>query len=82
MIEEHFYPSGTDANLLITFNVTCPQCRQITAITVERDKLQQWRAGTYVQRIWPELTPDQRELLVTGTHPQCFDAMFKDEDLV
>ena len=30
------------------------------------------RQAGYVQDIFPYLTPDQREVLVTGIHPECF----------
>jgi len=26
--------------------------------------------------MFPELIPDQRELLISGTHPACWDVMF------
>lgn len=34
----------------------------------------------FVQNVFPDWTPDQRELLISGTHPACWDAMFPEED--
>jgi hypothetical protein len=36
--------------------------------------------GIPVAQAFPTLSLDQRELLITGTHPQCWDALFADED--
>lgn len=33
-----------------------------------------------IQHIFPELTPAQREVIQSGTHSACWDAMFGDGD--
>jgi len=39
-----------------------------------------WEHGKgYVQDI-PDLTPGQREVLVSGAHEECFDAAFGEDD--
>ncbi len=48
-------------------------------ITYER--LLQWeRTGEPVQRAFPDLTPDQREFLLTGATPEEWDRAFPEED--
>jgi hypothetical protein len=32
--------------------------------------------GKYVQDAFPEMSPDEREMLITGTHPECWDKMW------
>jgi hypothetical protein len=32
--------------------------------------------GEHIQVAWPLASADQRELVLTGTHPKCWDAMF------
>jgi len=32
--------------------------------------------GALIQNAFPNLTPDQCEQLITGTHPKCWDEMF------
>lgn len=53
----------------------CVVCEQISRVFVEQDKLNRWRGGELVQKVWPEKTADERELLMTGTHPECWDKM-------
>lgn len=33
-----------------------------------------------IQDAFPEWSADKRELLITGTHPECWDAIFEDEE--
>lgn len=35
---------------------------------------------THIQDAFPEWSADKRELLITGTHPECWDAIFEDVD--
>lgn len=35
-----------------------------------------WQRGELIQNALPGLTADERELLMTGTHPDCWDKMF------
>jgi hypothetical protein len=39
---------------------------------VDGDRYREWQRGTYVQRAFPEMPDDRRELLVSGTHPECW----------
>jgi len=29
--------------------------------------------GEFVQNVFPEMSPEDRELLISGTHPACWD---------
>jgi hypothetical protein len=44
---------------------------------LEDEKYRRWIAGELVQRVWPHMTPDDRELLITGTHPACWEKIFE-----
>ena len=54
----------------------CISCGEKSNIQLDEDKFQAWRQGEYVQNVWPEKSADDRELLITGTHPKCWDEMF------
>jgi hypothetical protein len=58
----------------------CMHCGGETAIELDFNKYKRWRGGEYIQNVWPELTPDEREMIVSGTHPECWDALFPEED--
>ena len=58
----------------------CMECGERATITVPLDQYRAWLAGTFVQEAFPTLTPEQRELFITGIHPECWEAMFADEE--
>lgn len=66
-------------NLYVFTNI-CIVCGGRNIITVEAHKHNLWRDGKYVQNVWPELAPSQREMMINGTHPACFEALFPPEE--
>ena len=54
----------------------CIVCGESTTMDVNRVKLRRWRAGEHVQNVWPDWSAAKRELMITGTHPKCWDVMF------
>ena len=36
--------------------------------------------GTHVQIAFPDLAPALREQIISGTHPECWDEIFGDEE--
>lgn len=67
-------------NLPETKPYRLPQCRHCTTppelVYLEPAKVARWHAGEHVQQVWPELPAADRELLLTGTHDACWQAMF------
>lgn len=58
----------------------CMVCKQTSMMRVRRSDLRRWRSGDTVQRAFPEMRPDDRERLVSGTHPSCWVELFGDDD--
>lgn len=58
----------------------CTVCGSTTALTLDRDKFERWQQGELIQNVWPEKTADEREMLITGIHPVCWDNIFGEED--
>jgi hypothetical protein len=56
----------------------CPLCGKTTILVADIDKVRNWRKGKYVQHVWPELSADIREVVITGTHPECWDELMSD----
>lgn len=63
-----------------TIHRRCPFCGQMAHVTVPGPGLWAWEHGEFVQTAFPDLTPDEREQIMTGTHPECWDAMFGDDE--
>ncbi len=45
---------------------------------VTRAQWDAWQAGEYIQVAMPQLSPDEREFLLTGATPEEWDAAFGD----
>jgi hypothetical protein len=63
---------------VVMTEVRCPSCvvcghREV--LTLPADRVGEWRAGMLVQRAFPEMTVDDRELLISGTHPKCWKVL-------
>lgn len=75
-----FVPKDFDESQAIVVERTCTLCHKTYRVMLDSSKHARWQAGSYVQTVWPELKPDQREIIINGTHPECFDKLFKSYD--
>lgn len=54
----------------------CMVCGVVGHVDVPSlEALEAWQEGALIQRAMPELSADEREQLMTGTHPECWDRM-------
>lgn len=58
----------------------CMICHKRSKITIPTEALRRWNEGAFIQVAWPDSTPEEREMLITGTHPDCWDAAFPEEE--
>ena len=49
-------------------------------IPVTQDQLDNWNSGTLIQNAMPNISPDDREFLMTGITPEEWDKTFKEVD--
>lgn len=54
----------------------CPECGERTLLDVPSDGFREWTTGTLVQKAFPTLTADEREILQTGIHSACWERLF------
>lgn len=47
-------------------------------LPVTSEQIDKWTAGAFVQDAFPQLTPDEREFLMTGVTKEEWDATFSD----
>ena len=59
---------------------TCPVCRKASRVLLDEAKVDRWIAGELVQDVWPEVSGDVRELMISGTHPACFAGLYPEEE--
>jgi len=60
--------------------VPCRLCDTVHDLTVNVEGFVSWQAGEFIQDALPELSCDERELLISGTCGTCFDELFPSED--
>lgn len=58
----------------------CQVCGQAAVVAVSDEGYEKWKAGAFVQEAFPELSSGARELLISGTHPECWDSLFADDE--
>jgi len=59
----------------------CQHCRENYTIEVETPSLFEWKQqGKLAQVAFFYLNPSDVELIISGTHPECWDQMFADND--
>jgi hypothetical protein len=72
---------------MVTIVKRCPFCRRPAEVTVYQDEFDAWQDDKasggpkrFIQNAMPELPAAQREILISGSHPACFDAAFPEDD--
>jgi hypothetical protein len=65
----------------IAVPLKCIECGHEEAPTVDADKYLRWKDGEgHVQHMFPELSDDTRELMISSICGKCFDSLFGNED--
>lgn len=59
---------------------TCTVCGEYEVWSLDRAAVESWQAGENIQNAFPEMSIKDREILITGTHPACWDKLFPKED--
>ena len=62
----------------IQYKTTCPRCRKVTIIELDADAYTEWKTNPFccVQDVFPNLSADEREQLISGICPECWNKMF------
>jgi len=58
----------------------CTWCEEGTEIKAHEKDIKAWLDGANIARVMPYLTEDERELLISGTCPKCWNKMFGGEE--
>ena len=63
-------PTPTMINIITP---PCQFCGDTSEMEVDEDKFNSWMKGERLQRAFPNLHRVEREMLIIGTHPDCWD---------
>lgn len=58
----------------------CPICKHINLTFVNAEDYWSWQEGELVQNAFPYLSADEREALISGICPTCWDEMLSSEE--
>jgi hypothetical protein len=58
----------------------CIYCGKSSLVQMTRVDYMWFNSGLMAQEALPKWTADQRELLISGTHPECWAHMFSELD--
>lgn len=56
--------------------VVCPICGEENFIFANVEDIWAWEDGELVQNAFPYLSADEREMLISGICPKCWEKMF------
>lgn len=56
--------------------IKCPVCGKLQEVVVRKEDFLRWQEGDHVQYVFPYLSPDEREAMISGLCSKCFDEMF------
>lgn len=61
--------------------ITCKTCKREFDLVVDKERFMRWKSGEgLIQRMLPNLTADERELLMNQMCGKCYDDMFPDDE--
>lgn len=60
---------------------TCPECKGSKAVPIDNKSLSNWLHGDLIQRAMASIDEDDRERLITGYCPSCWNKLFADDDV-
>lgn len=70
--------------MIVTVEIVCPFCGAEHGVEVNLAQFERWQNGELIQRAMPNLSPTEREQLISGMCPKCqaefFDSDDEDED--
>lgn len=67
-------------SIIVVNTLPCMVCHKVSQVYVNEEDYHDWVKGKLIQQAFPYLDDNQRELLITGTHPECWDEMVPEED--
>lgn len=64
----------------VTVTGRCFFCGEQSSVEMPYQAWMLYQSGMFIQEAWPEATPAEREILISGSHEKCFDDAFKEDE--
>ena len=59
---------------------TCQVCGNYELWSLDRGAVERWQAGELIQDAFPHMSIDDREIMISGTHPECWNKLFGEKE--
>lgn len=63
---------------MVLIQKICVICAKPNQIHVPDEVVARINAGDFIQDAWPDSTSDEREVLISGSHQECWSNLFRD----
>jgi hypothetical protein len=57
----------------------CTVCNEYEVWSLDREAVTRWQEGENIQNAFPDMKAEDREILISGTHPACWNELFGEE---
>ena len=64
----------------VAVHTTCIVCGEQFVTHMDKPRFERWQNGEHIQDVFPELSVDERELLISGICGNCFNEMFSEDE--
>ena len=54
----------------------CSVCGATSQFTLDYNRFLRWQNGGLIQNVFPEMSKEDRETLISGTHGPCFEKLY------
>ena len=65
--------------MIVVKTKPCLVCDKYEVWSLDREAVTRWRGGENIQDAFPDMKLEDREVLISGTHPACWDKLFAGE---
>lgn len=66
--------------MLTVITTKCPVCGNEKSFDLDADKWNRYLSTEHIQDLFPELNEEDRERLITGICPNCWNDIFSDDE--
>lgn len=68
------------SSTIVVRTKTCCVCNKYELWNLDRDAVAKWQEGEHIQHAFPDMSAEDREVLISGTHPDCWKELFPEEE--
>ena len=68
------------SDTIVVKTKTCTVCGEYEVWSLNRQAVESWQGGEYIQNAFPDMSIEDRELLISGTHPACWTKLFGEDN--